>query len=153
MRDFLVERITDDQYIKVLKKKYSRFVFGIDEPIRDEYLLGYITKEVGFLIKTGLQVFKKGDFWFINAEDWVSNFTHNDLEYLFSYDIWYGFGYLSQVSGVVLSAFSNGVGLALDGKITASYNLNEEELSEIKAQIQNMRNRVIFFKSVETYEK
>ncbi|WP_312971135.1 hypothetical protein [Acinetobacter gerneri] len=147
-----MERITDDKYVKVLKKKYSRFVFGIDEPIRDEYLLGYITKEVGFLIKTGLQVFKRGNFWFINAEDWVSNFTNNDLEYLFSYDVWYGFGYLSQVSGVVLSAFSNGVGLALDGKITASYNLTEEELSEISNEIEFLKNRVVFFKSVENYE-
>ena len=67
-----------------------------------------------------------------------------DPNYLPNADMFY------HLSGCILSAFSNGVGLALDGKITTSYNLSNNELENIKIEVSNLENRVVFFKSVET---
>jgi F0F1-type ATP synthase delta subunit len=40
------------------------------------------------------------------------------------------------------------VGLALDGKITTSYNLSDNDLNEIKKEVEQLKGRIIFFKSV-----
>ena len=57
------------------------------------------------------------------------------------------------LSGTILAAFSNGVGLALDGKITISHHISERELETIQLEIDQLSGRTVFFKSVETYEK
>ena len=41
------------------------------------------------------------------------------------------------------------MGLALDGKITTSYNLSDNDLNEIKKEVEQLKNRVVFFKSVD----
>ncbi|WP_140404386.1 hypothetical protein [Acinetobacter populi] len=146
--------IEKDTYVKVLRKKYADFLFGYNNQIYDEHLLGYITKEIGFLVKEDFNIYKIDNFWVLGTSlDWVKKFTKIDEDYLLKIDHWYGYGYYTQLSGVVLSAFSKGVGLALDGEITASYNLDKSELDDIALEIKNMDKRVLFFKSVEDYKK
>ena len=41
------------------------------------------------------------------------------------------------------------MGLALDGEITTSYNLCDNDLNEVKNEVEQLKGRVIFFKSVD----
>ncbi len=136
-----------DGFVKVLKKRHTNLIFGFDGHVYDRHLLGYISYEVGVLCKSDFQIKKIDQFWIINAEkDWVKFFTSIDQDYLFKALY---LSYFEHASGVVLAAFSNGVCMALSGKITISYNLTEKDLKFIQIQISNHTGRTLIFKTIE----
>ena len=93
-------------------------------------------------------LWKRSNIWYVVSEyDWINNLC-DDESYLLEPNYFPGADNFYHLSGAILSAFSNGVGLALDGKITTSYNLSDNDLNEIKKEVEQLKGRIIFFKSV-----
>lgn len=137
-------------FINGLKKKHANLIFGYNGNLYDRQLLGFVTVEASIFSDNPISVKKLSNIWYVTSEhDWISNLC-DDESYLFEPNYLPGADNFYHLSGVILSAFSNGVGLALNGKITISHNLTDEDLNEIRIEVTNLENRVVFFKSVDS---
>ncbi|OUY08303.1 hypothetical protein [Acinetobacter populi] len=140
-------------FIKSLRKRHASLVFGYNGNLYDRQLLGFITFEAALLSPDAISVKKLSNIWYITSKyDWIGDLC-DDESYLLKPNYLPCADLFHHLAGVILAAFSNGVGLALDGEITASYNLDKSELDNIALEIKNMDKRVLFFKSVEDYKK
>lgn len=136
-------------FIHGLKRKHANLILGFNGKIYDHQLLGFLTVEATTLSPNTISVKKLSNIWYVSSEyDWIKDLC-DDESYLFDANYLPHSGLFYHLSGCILSAFSNGVGLALNGKITTSYNLSDDELENIKLEILNLENRTVFFKSVE----
>jgi hypothetical protein len=139
-------------YINALKKRHSHLVFGYNGTVYDHQLIGYIVTEATLLSPNSIHVKKQSDIWYVVSEhDWINEIC-DDESYLFTEKYFGDPDDFYHLSGVVLSAFSNGVGLALDGKITISHHISERELEAIQPEIDQLSGRTVFFKSVENLQ-
>lgn len=140
-------------FINGLKRRHANLIFGYNDNIYDRHLLGFITVEATLLSQNAISIKKISSIWYVASDyDWIKDLCDED-NYLFDANYLPGVGDFYHLSGTILSAFSNGVGLALNGEITNSYNLTDSDLNEIKIEVENLKNRVVFFKSVEVFEK
>ncbi|MDV2440826.1 hypothetical protein QR665_15295 [Acinetobacter gerneri] len=141
------------RFIDGLKRKHANLIFGYNGNIYDRHLIGFITTEAAVFSPNAVSVRKIGNMWFVTSSlDWISHLCDDD-SYLFKPNYMPDAGLFYHLSGTILAAFSNGVGLALDGKITISHHISERELETIQLEIDQLSGRTVFFKSVETYEK
>mgnify|MGYP006175385453 FL=1 len=132
-----------------MKRRHANLIFGYNGNLYDRQLLGFITVEVAILSTNPISVKKLSNIWYVVSEyDWISNLC-DDESYLLEPNYFPDANNFYHLSGSILSAFSNGVGLALDGEITTSYNLCDNDLNEVKNEVEQLKGRVIFFKSVD----
>ncbi|MEG0651401.1 MAG: hypothetical protein RR479_04155, partial [Acinetobacter sp.] len=136
-------------FINGLKRRHANLIFGYNGNLYDRQLLGFITVEAAILSTNPISVKKLSNIWYVVSEyDWISNLC-DDESYLLEPNYFPDANNFYHLSGSILSAFSNGVGLALDGEITTSYNLCDNDLNEVKNEVEQLKGRVIFFKSVD----
>jgi hypothetical protein len=97
-------------------KKHANLIFGYNGNLYDRQLLGFVTVEASIFSDNPISVKKLSNIWYVTSEhDWISNLC-DDESYLFEPNYLPGADNFYHLSGVILSAFSNGVGLALNGK-------------------------------------
>ena len=137
-------------FINGLKRRHANLIFGYNGNLYDRQLLGFNTAEAAALSPDSISVKKLSNIWYVVSEyDWINNLS-DDESYLFKPNYLPDADNFYHLSGAILSAFSNGVGLALNGEITTSYNLSDNDLSQIKNEVEQLKSRVVFFKSIDT---
>ena len=140
-------------FINGLKRRHANLIFGYNGKLYDKQLLGFVTVEAALFSPNAINIKKVSNIWYVSSEyDWINDLCDEE-SYLFDANYLPGAGNFYHLSGTILSAFSNGVGLALNGKITISYNLTDSDLREIKNEVENLKKRVIFFKSIDSFEE